>query len=146
MSTKKESKKAKPEVAPVTDENKTHYTKAELEEFRQIILGKLEESRKELKRLQESLQESNEIGSDSYNMTEFGSETLDKEQTEMFMAREAKFISNLEKALIRIENGSYGRCRITGKLIPAKRLRIVPHTMLSLEGKQMLKNDHTLED
>jgi RNA polymerase-binding transcription factor DksA len=79
-------------------------------------------------------------------MTEFGSETLDKEQTEMFMTREAKFIGNLEKALIRIENGSYGRCRITGKLIPAKRLKIVPHTMLSLEGKQMLKNDHTLED
>lgn len=143
MSTKKE-KKDKPEAA--AEEVKSHYSKAELEEFRQIILEKVEEARKELKRLQESLQESNEIGSDSYNMTEFGSETLDKEQTEMFMAREVKFIGNLEKALIRIENGSYGRCRITGKLIPAKRLRIVPHTMLSLEGKQMLKNDHTLED
>lgn len=125
---------------------KTHYNKAELEEFREIINRKLDESRKELKRLQESLQESNEMGSDSYNMTEFGSETLDKEQTEMFMAREAKFIRNLEKALIRIENGSYGRCRITGQLIPKNRLKIVPHTMLSLEGKQMLKNDHTLED
>lgn len=143
MSTKKE-KKDKPEAA--AEEVKTHYSKAELEEFRQIILEKVEEARRELKRLQESLQESNEIGSDSYNMTEFGSETLDKEQTEMFMAREVKFIGNLEKALIRIENSSYGRCRITGKLIPAKRLRIVPHTMLSLEGKQMLKNDHTLED
>lgn len=143
MSTKKE-KKDKPEAA--AEEVKSHYSKAELEEFRQIILEKVDEARKELKRLQESLQESNEIGSDSYNMTEFGSETLDKEQTEMFMAREVKFIGNLEKALIRIENGSYGRCRITGKLIPAKRLRIVPHTMLSLEGKQMLKNDHTLED
>lgn len=143
MSTKKE-KKDKPAAA--AEEVKSHYSKTELEEFRQIILEKVEEARKELKRLQESLQESNEIGSDSYNMTEFGSETLDKEQTEMFMAREVKFIGNLEKALIRIENGSYGRCRITGKLIPAKRLRIVPHTMLSLEGKQMLKNDHTLED
>ena len=143
MITKKE-KKDKPEAA--AEEVKSHYSKAELEEFRQIILEKVEEARRELKRLQESLQESNEIGSDSYNMTEFGSETLDKEQTEMFMAREVKFIGNLEKALIRIENGSYGRCRITGKLIPAKRLKIVPHTMLSLEGKQMLKNDHTLED
>jgi RNA polymerase-binding transcription factor DksA len=143
MSAKK-SKVEKPVVAE--DETKTHYTKSELLEFKEIIMGKLEESRKELKRLQESLQESNEMGSDSYNMTEFGSETLDKEQTEMFMAREAKFIGNLEKALIRIENGSYGRCRITGKLIPAKRLKIVPHTMLSLEGKQMIKKDQTLED
>jgi DnaK suppressor protein len=143
MSTKKDKKE---NASEAVEEVKSHYSKVELEEFRQIILEKVEESRKELKRLQESLQESNEIGSDSYNMTEFGSETLDKEQTEMFMAREAKFIGNLEKALIRIENGSYGRCRITGKLIPAKRLRIVPHTMLSLEGKQMLKNDHTLED
>jgi len=125
---------------------KNHYSKAELEEFKEIILKKLVESKSELKRLQENLQESNEMGSDSYNMTEFGSETLDKEQTEMFMAREAKFIRNLEKALIRIENASYGRCRITGKLIPANRLRIVPHTMLSLEGKQMLKNDPTLEE
>ncbi len=143
MSTKKDKKV---NASEAVEEVKSHYSKSELEEFRQIILEKVEEARKELKRLQESLQESNEIGSDSYNMTEFGSETLDKEQTEMFMAREAKFIGNLEKALIRIENGSYGRCRITGKLIPAKRLRIVPHTMLSLEGKQMLKNDHTLED
>ncbi len=143
MSTKKDKKE---NASEAVEEVKSHYSKAELEEFRQIILEKVEEARKELKRLQESLQESNEIGSDSYNMTEFGSETLDKEQTEMFMAREAKFIGNLEKALIRIENGSYGRCRITGKLIPAKRLKIVPHTMLSLEGKQMLKNDHTLED
>jgi DnaK suppressor protein len=143
MSTKKDKKE---NASEAVEEVKSHYSKTELEEFRQIILEKVEEARKELKRLQESLQESNEIGSDSYNMTEFGSETLDKEQTEMFMAREAKFIGNLEKALIRIENGSYGRCRITGKLIPAKRLKIVPHTMLSLEGKQMLKNDHTLED
>ena len=143
MSTKKDKKE---NASEAVEEVKSHYSKTELEEFRQIILEKVGEARRELKRLQESLQESNEIGSDSYNMTEFGSETLDKEQTEMFMAREAKFIGNLEKALIRIENGSYGRCRITGKLIPAKRLKIVPHTMLSLEGNQMLKNDHTLED
>lgn len=137
------SKKITEEQVP---EEKSHYSKAELEEFREIINTKLTESKTELKRLQESLQESNEMGSDSYNMTEFGSDTLDKEQTEMFMAREIKFIRNLEKALIRIENGSYGRCRITGKLIPKNRLKIVPHTMLSLEGKQMLKNDPRLEE
>jgi RNA polymerase-binding transcription factor DksA len=130
----------------MSTEEKSHYSKAELEEFREIILRKLEESKGEYRRLQDMLQESNEMGSDSYNMTEFGAETLDKEQTEMFMAREARFMDNLGKALIRIENGSYGRCRVTGTLIPAARLRIVPHTLLSLEGKKLLKNDPSLED
>lgn len=114
---------------------KNFYTKSELEEFREIINKKLDAARKEHERLVESLKESNENGSDGHNLTDFGSDTLDKEQTEMFMARQKKFIDGLERALIRIENGTYGRCKVTGKLISKERLRIVPHTESSMEAK-----------
>jgi RNA polymerase-binding transcription factor DksA len=68
-------------------------------------------------------------------MTEFGAELQDKEQTELLMARTLKFVDALERAMIRIENGTYGRCRVTGQLIPKERLRLVPHTETSIEAK-----------
>lgn len=118
------------------DEEKKFYSREELEEFRQIINEKMAEAKEEYKRLVESLQETNEMSADGYNMTEFGSDTIDKEQTEMFLARQKKFMNNLERALVRIENGTYGRCKVTGKLIPKERLRLVPHTESSIEAKQ----------
>jgi RNA polymerase-binding protein DksA len=118
------------------EEEKRFYNKEELEEFRQIINEKMTEAKEEYKRLVESLQETNEMSADGYNMTEFGSDTIDKEQTEMFLARQKKFMNNLERALVRIENGTYGRCKVTGKLIPKERLRLVPHTESSIEAKQ----------
>ena len=111
------------------------YSREELEEFREIIHKKIAEAKEEYTRLVESLKESNENAADGFNMTEFGSDTLDKEQTEMFMARQKKFLSQLERALIRIENGTYGRCKVTGKLISKERLRLVPHTESSMEAK-----------
>lgn len=114
---------------------KNFYTKSELEEFRTIINKKLEETRNEHTRLADRLREANENAAD-HNITDYGSETLDKEQTEMFMARAKKFIDQLERAMIRIENGTYGRCKVTGKLIPKERLRIVPHTESSMEAKR----------
>lgn len=118
------------------EKEKTFYTRAELEEFRDIINEKLTDARSELKYLEESLKETNENYSDGYNLTDYGSDTLDKEQTEMFLARQKKFIISLEKALVRIENGSYGKCKVTGKLISKERLRIVPHTETSIEAKR----------
>lgn len=115
---------------------KTFYTKVELEEFREIINKKLADARDEQKYLEDSLRESNESGSDGHNLTDYGSDTLDKEQTEMFLARQKKFINSLEKALIRIENGTYGKCKVTGKLIAKERLRIVPHTESSMDAKR----------
>ncbi|MCB9231154.1 MAG: TraR/DksA family transcriptional regulator [Bacteroidia bacterium] len=114
---------------------KNFYTKSELEEFRIIIENKLEEARDELNSLVTSMKEANENAADGYNLTDFGSDTSDKEQTEMFLSRQKKFISNLERALVRIENGTYGRCKVTGKLISKERLRIVPHTESSMEAK-----------
>ena len=115
---------------------KRFYTKAELEEFKLLINEKLVEAKQEYKELVESLQDSNLTSADGYNMTDFGSDTLEKEQTEMFMARQMKFIGALDRALVRIENGTYGRCKDTGKLIAKDRLRAVPHTELSIEAKR----------
>ncbi|MCS7073279.1 MAG: TraR/DksA C4-type zinc finger protein, partial [Bacteroidia bacterium] len=83
-----------------------------------------------------SLRDATETSADNFNPTEFGNDTYDREQTELFLAREAKFIDALERALIRIENGTYGRCKVTGKLIPKERLRVVPHTETSIEVKK----------
>lgn len=114
---------------------KNFYTKSELEEFRIIINNKLAEAREEYAELAASLKEANEMAAETYNPTDFGSDSTDKEQTEMFLARQKKFIDSLERALIRIENGTYGRCKVTGKLISKERLRVVPHTESSMEAK-----------
>jgi len=119
---------------------KKFYSKAELEEFRQVINQKLEESRTEYKRLAENLKEFNSSSADSYNFTEFGNESREKEQVEILMARQAKFMDKLEKALIRIANGSYGICRVTGDLIPKERLRIVPHATTTVAAKMKQNN------
>ncbi len=121
------------------NKEKNFYSKAELEEFRILITEKLELAKQEYKELVESLQDSNLTSADGYNMTDFGSDTLEKEQTEMFMARQKKFIDALNRALVRIENGSYGRCKETGKLISKERLRAVPHTEMSIEAKRIQK-------
>jgi DnaK suppressor protein len=119
---------------------KTAYSRTDLEEFRTIITTKLTESREEYKLAQESLRSSNEQAADGYNMTEFGSEMHDREQNEMLLARTGKFIDALERALVRVENGTYGRCKVTGKLIPKERLRLVPHTETSMEAKLAQQN------
>jgi DnaK suppressor protein len=118
------------------NKEKNFYSKAELEEFKVLIQDKLVYARQEYKELVGSLQDSNLTSADGYNMTDFGSDTLEKEQTEMFMARQMKFIGALERALVRIENGTYGRCKETGKLISKDRLRAVPHTELSIQAKR----------
>ena len=116
-------------------QKKTHYSREELEEFREIINRKLTEARDEYRSLQDALRNSSEMATDAYNITEFGAELQDKEQTEMMMSRTLKFIDALERALIRIENGSYGRCKVSGELISKDRLRVVPHTETSVEAK-----------
>lgn len=121
------------------DPNKTRYSDAELAEFREIIETKLDESRRELTLLQAQLTAANEHGTDdtanTFKMLEDGSESLAKEEAGQLAGRQKKFIEQLENALIRIENKTYGICRVTGKLIPKERLRAVPHTTQSIEAK-----------
>lgn len=121
------------------DPNKTRYSDAELSEFRAIIVKKLAEARKELNTLQAQLTAANEHGTDdtanTFKMLEDGSDSLAKEEAGQLAGRQMKFIEQLENAMIRIENKTYGVCRVTGKLIPKERLRAVPHTTQSIEAK-----------
>jgi DnaK suppressor protein len=118
---------------------KTRYSDEELQEFKDIILKKLASSREEFTTLQKSLKDGNENGTDSTNNNyltlDDGADTFEKENTTQLAARLMKFIQNLEAALVRIENKTYGVCKTTGKLIPKERLRAVPHTTQSIEAK-----------
>jgi RNA polymerase-binding transcription factor DksA len=120
-------------------EEKTRYSKEELEEFKQIILKKLEKAREDLALLVEAYTNTSESGtndtSPTFKVLEEGREVLSKEENSRLAARQQRFITNLENALIRIENGTYGICRETGKLISKERLRAVPHATLSIEAK-----------
>ncbi|HLS95367.1 TraR/DksA family transcriptional regulator [Sphingobacterium allocomposti] len=122
-----------------TTNEKTRYSDAELQEFKDIILEKLRIAKEELSALTSTLSNSNANGTDdtagTYKTLEDGSATLEKEQINQLAARQKKFIDNLEAALVRIENKTYGICRETGKLIQKERLKAVPHTTLSIEAK-----------
>jgi DnaK suppressor protein len=118
---------------------KTRYSDAELQEFKDLINDKLTAAKEELFLLTQSLSNPNSNGTDdtagTYKTLEDGSATLEKEQTNQLAARQKKFVENLEAALVRIENKTYGICRETGKLIQKERLRAVPHATLSMEAK-----------
>ena len=118
---------------------KTRYSAEELQEFEDLINDKLAKAKSELNTLRESLTRSSDEGTgetfSSIKTLEDGAETAEKEHLSQLAARQLKFIQNLEKALIRIKNGTYGVCIDTGKLISKERLRAVPHTMHSIEAK-----------
>ena len=118
------------------------YSDEELQEFKAIILEKLEQARAEYKSLRDivSKASSNDIDdtAPSFKAMEEGAATLSKEEASQLAQRQDKFIQNLEGALVRIENKTYGVCRVTGKLIPKERLRLVPHATLTVEAKEML--------
>lgn len=118
---------------------KTRYSDAELEEFKELILSKLKEAQEDFDLLKGSLSHNDDHGTDdtgrTFNMMEDGSETLSREEVAQLAARQEKFIQSLQAALVRIENKTYGVCRVTGKLIQKERLRLVPHATMSIEAK-----------
>lgn len=122
--------------------DKSRYTESELKEFETLINGKLDKAREEFKILKETLNRNNDEGTDSTSggntkVLEDGAETAEKENLSQLAARQLKYITNLENALVRIKNGTYGICSVTGKLIPKERLIAVPHTTQSIEAKMM---------
>ncbi|MDN3668729.1 TraR/DksA family transcriptional regulator [Echinicola jeungdonensis] len=123
----------------MSQEEKTSYSKEELKEFEELINNKLSVAKEELNMLKESLSKKNDSGTDftaaTSKLLEDGADTLERESLSQLAARQQKFIINLEKALIRIKNGTYGVCVDTGKLISKERLKAVPHTMHSIEAK-----------
>ena len=117
----------------------SRYNDSDLQEFRDLINDKLKEAKIDLDLLKGSLSHNDDHGTDdtgrSFNMMEDGSDTLSREEMAQLASRQEKFIGNLNNALVRIENKTYGICRATGKLIQKKRLMLVPHATLSIEAK-----------
>ena len=120
---------------------KTRYSDSELQEFKAIIDGKLAEAQKDLELLQSTISGKDDHGtndtSPTFKLMEDGSDTLSREETAQLAMRQQKFVQHLKDALLRIQNKTYGVCRVTGKLISKERLRIVPHATLSIEAKRM---------
>jgi DnaK suppressor protein len=121
------------------EKNRIRFSDVELEEFRAIILEKLDKAKHDLELLTEAYTNSNDHDttdtSPTFKVLEEGYQVNSKEENARLAARQEKFIQNLENALVRIENKTYGICRATGKLISKERLRIVPHATLSMEAK-----------
>lgn len=121
-------------------EESKRYSDKDLAEFKELIQNKIAEAKKDLEMLRDSLSYHDDHGtndtSPSFKMMEDGSETLSREETAQLAVRQEKFINNLEAALVRIENKTYGICRATGNLIRKERLRLVPHATLSISAKE----------
>lgn len=134
----------KKQVSTLESADKVRYSDEELAEFKELIMKKLEEARKDYDLLKQTLANTDNNGTDdtspSFKMIEDGSETLSREETAQLAARQEKFIKHLEDALLRIRNKTYGICRVTGRLISKERLRLVPHATLSIEAKQQMGN------
>lgn len=120
---------------------KSRYTDKELERFKNIIIKKIDKAKQDLDLLKSAYMNDSDNGTDDTSPTfkafEEGSETMSKEANTQLALRQEKFIRDLKNALIRIENKTYGVCRITGKLIKKNRLLVVPHATLSIEAKNM---------
>lgn len=121
------------------EKEKTRYNDEELQEFREIILKKMEIAKDEFKTIQNNLKDGSESGGDgtnnNYLTLDDGADTFEKENLNQLAAHQLKFIKNLEAAMVRIENKTYGICKTSGKLIPKERLRAVPHTTQTIEAK-----------
>ena len=122
-------------------EDRQKYSDADLQQFNVVIQGKIEKAEKDLMLIRESFINDQNNGTDDTSPTfkafEEGAETLSKEQNSILAGRQEKFVRDLKNALVRIENKTYGVCRVTGKLIPKERLMAVPHATLSIEAKNM---------
>jgi len=125
--------------AHMADENKARYSDEELDEFRTLIQDKIDKAEQDLLLLREQFANDQGNGTDDtspiFKSFEEGSETMSKEANAQLAARQEKFLRDLRAALVRIENKTYGVCRVTGKLIGKERLRLVPHATLSIEAK-----------
>ena len=122
-----------------TKDNRSRYTDKELAEFKELILEKLKEAQADYDLLKQTLSNEDDHGTDdtspTFKLLEDGSDVLSKEETAQLAARQEKYIVNLKNALVRIENKTYGICRVSGKLIPKERLRSVPHATLGIDAK-----------
>jgi RNA polymerase-binding transcription factor DksA len=122
-------------------EERVRYSDNDLAEFKQVILKKLQQAKADYELLRENIANDNDTHdtSPTFKVLEEGATTLSKEETGRLVAHQSKFIRNLEMALVRIENKTYGVCKTTGKLIPKERLLRVPHATECIEAKEARK-------
>jgi RNA polymerase-binding transcription factor DksA len=122
-------------------EEKMRYSDADLAEFKEIILQKMEKAKIDLELIKSAyMNDLNNVTDDTsptFKAFEEGSETMSKEANSQLAIRQEKFLRDLKNALFRVENKTYGVCKVTGKLISKERLRIVPHATMSIEAKNM---------
>jgi len=122
-------------------EEKMRYSDADLAEFKEIILNKMEKAKIDLELIKSAYMNDLNNGTDDTSLTfkafEEGSETMSKEANSQLAIRQEKFIRDLKNALFRVENKTYGVCKVTGKLISKERLRVVPHATMSIEAKNL---------
>jgi RNA polymerase-binding transcription factor DksA len=122
-------------------EEKVRYSDADLAEFKEIILKKIEKAQNDLELIKSAYMNDLNNGTDDTSPTfkafEEGSETMSKEANSQLAIRQEKFIRDLKNALFRVENKTYGVCKVTGKLIAKERLKLVPHATMSIEAKNM---------
>ena len=128
----------------MAEDVKVRYSDADLATFKEIILEKVEKAKNDLELLRSAYKNDGNNGTDDTSPTfkafEEGSETMSKEANTQLAIRQEKFVRDLKNALLRIENKTYGVCRVTGKLINPERLKLVPHATLSIEAKNMQKS------
>tara|TARA_Y100000992_G_C20896720_1_gene318954 strand:+ start:106 stop:522 length:417 start_codon:yes stop_codon:yes gene_type:complete len=134
----------KPNEKQMKTKEINRYPDKDLEKFRLLIEEKIAKAQNDLELIRSAYMNDGNNGTDDTSPTfkafEEGSETMSKEANTQLAIRQEKFIRDLKNALIRIENKTYGVCRVTGKLINAKRLQLVPHATLSIEAKNMQKS------
>lgn len=135
----KKPQAAQPKPFLNTKDDRSRYSDKELTEFKELIIDKLKEAQTDYDLLKQTLSNADNHGTDdtspSFKLLEDGSDVLSKEETAQLAVRQEKYVVNLKNALMRIENKTYGICRVTGKLIPKERLRSVPHATLSIDAK-----------
>jgi len=126
-----------------TDERRTPFSDEELEHFKELILDRRRKAKDDIERMRDQIEENKEQAGDntaySFHMADAGTDAMEREKLYLMIARQQKYIGYLERALERIENKTYGVCKVTGKPIAKERLEAVPHTEISIAAKQKQK-------
>jgi RNA polymerase-binding protein DksA len=133
-----------PDAAPPADERETPFSDEELEHFRELLLQRRKEAKGEVERMRNQVEQAKEQSNDDtaygLHMADAGTDAMEREKLHLMIARQQKYIGYLERALERIENKTYGVCRVTGEPISKERLEAVPHTEISIEAKRQQKS------
>jgi RNA polymerase-binding protein DksA len=144
MAQAQDTSSSAPNGSPDADERKTPFSDDELQHFKELLLQRRREAKDEIDQMREQVEEAREQSGDNtaygVHMADAGTDAMEREKLHLMIARQQKYIGYLERALERIENNTYGVCRVTGEPISKERLEAVPHTEISIEAKRQEKS------